>query len=83
MSDPPDNQIIVFSTVWCHYCHALMDWLDDSKIPYIEYDTETVDGLKKAEELLGGDPDTVPTSIINGQIVVGFDRQAILKLLKK
>jgi len=83
MSKQDKNQILVFSTVWCHHCHALMDWLDSQKIAYVEYDTETIDGLKKAEELLGGDPDTVPTSLVNGEKIVGFDRQKILSLLKK
>ncbi len=63
--------IQVFSTNTCPYCHALMDWLDEQKIPYEVIDANMVPGIN-----------TVPVSLVNGQKIVGFDRPAILKALQ-
>ena len=62
----------VYSTLTCPYCHALMDWLDDLGIKYEEVDAT-------------GDPEitAVPVTEIAGERIVGFDRPAIKKALKK
>ena len=64
--------IKVYSTETCPYCHALMDWLDDLGVEYEEVDATGM-----------SDIDVVPVTEIDGQRVVGFDRPAIKKLLKK
>ena len=61
----------VYSTSWCPYCHALMDWLDTLGVEYEEVDAENMD--------LG----SVPVTEIGEKKIVGFDRPAILKALKK
>ena len=64
--------IRVYTTPTCVYCHALMDWLDDLGVEYIE-----VDATKHPEIT------TVPVTEIDGKKIVGFDRPAIKKALKK
>jgi thiol-disulfide isomerase/thioredoxin len=71
-------KIIVWSASWCGYCHALMDWLTDSGIPYEE---------KNGEEnpKLTGYP---MTEIFDGNgklvaLVEGFDRKKILQAIEK
>ncbi len=64
--------IKVYSTATCPYCHALMDWLDGMGVEYEEVDAT---GMK--------DIDVVPVTEINGERIVGFDRPAIKKALKK
>lgn len=64
--------IKVFTTPTCAYCHALMDWLDDMGVQYEEVDASKISGIK-----------SVPVTEINGQKIVGFDRPAIKKALKK
>ena len=56
----------------CPYCHALMDWLDDLGVEYEEVDAT-------------GNPDitVVPVTEIGDEKIVGFDRPAIKKALKK
>ena len=64
--------IKVYTTATCAYCHALMDWLDDIGVGYVE-----VDATKYPEI------STVPVTEIDGEKIVGFDRPAIKKALKK
>ncbi len=64
--------IKVYTTSTCVYCHALMDWLDDLGVEYTE-----VDATKYPEITL------VPVTEIGGRKIVGFDRPAIKKALKK
>lgn len=64
--------IKVYTTPTCAYCHALMDWLDEKGIEYVEMDATK-------------EPDiaTVPVTEIDGERIVGFDRPAIKRALKK
>ena len=64
--------IKVYTTMACAYCHALMDWLDDMGVEYTE-----VDATKYPEIT------SVPVTEINGEKIVGFDRPAIKKALKR
>jgi glutaredoxin len=64
--------IKVYTTETCAYCHALMDWLDEQGIEYTE-----MDATKEP------DISSVPVTEINGERIIGFDRPAIKKALKK
>lgn len=64
--------IKIYTTPTCAYCHALMDWLDEQGIKYEEIDATTMDDIA-----------VVPVTVIGDQKIVGFDRPAIKKALKK
>ncbi len=64
--------IKVYTTKTCIYCHALMDWLDEKGVEY-----EEVDATKYPEI------SAVPVTDINGERIIGFDRPAIKKALRK
>ena len=64
--------IKVYSTSTCPYCHALMDWLDKKGVEYEEINAEGMDDIT-----------SVPTTEIEGERIIGFDRPAIKKALKK
>ncbi|MBR0430811.1 glutaredoxin family protein [Candidatus Saccharibacteria bacterium] len=64
--------IKIYTTPTCIYCHALMDWLDDMGVEYIEMDATKENDIK-----------IVPVTEIDGERIVGFDRPAIKKALKK
>ena len=64
--------IKVYTTPTCAYCHALMDWLDDMGVKYAE-----VDATKYPEIT------SVPVTEINGVKIVGFDRPAIKRALRR
>ncbi len=64
--------IKVYTTPTCAYCHALMEWLDEMGVEY-----EEMDATKES------DITTVPVTEIGDLRIVGFDRPAIKKALKK
>jgi glutaredoxin 3 len=71
----------VYSTDACPYCHMAKDFLKQNKIAFEDIDVSSDDSA--AEEMVKKSGQMgVPVIEINGQIVVGFDREKIKKLLK-
>ena len=66
------EKVTIYTTPTCAYCHALMDWLDEKGVKYVEKDAT------KEEKI-----SAVPVTEIDGERIVGFDRPAIKKALKK
>ena len=64
--------IKIYTTPTCIYCHALMDWLDELGVEYKEIDATKMDDIA-----------VVPVTVIGDEKIVGFDRPAIKKALKK
>ena len=69
--------IKVYTTDTCIYCHALMEWLDEQGIKYEEHDASEDSAIR-------GVPVT-RIDLADGSIaeVLGFDRPAIIRALKK
>ena len=64
--------IQVYSTSSCPYCHALMDWLEEQNIEYQEINADSMPDIT-----------AVPVTIIGQDKIIGFDRPAIKRALKK
>lgn len=77
-----EKKVIVYSTSWCGFCSAEKDWLEHNGIKFEAKDIE--EDSKAREELLekmGGEFRGVPVTDVNGEIVLGFDRARLSKLL--
>lgn len=66
------GMVTVYTTPTCVYCHALMDWLDNLGVEYKEADASNDPKIS-----------AVPVTLIGEQRIIGFDRPAIKKALKK
>ncbi len=66
------EKVTIYTTPTCAYCHALMDWLDEKGVKYVEKDATQEENIS-----------AVPVTEIDGERIVGFDRPAIKKALKK
>lgn len=84
--DSPKDRVILYSTVWCGVCKATAEFLKKESIPYEEKDVEKTAGaqqelackaLKTGKRVNG-----VPVLDIAGTLLLGFDRDDILKLSK-
>lgn len=64
--------IKIYTTPTCAYCHALMDWLDEKGVQYEEVDASKDKTIS-----------SVPVTVIGDERIVGFDRPAIKRALKK
>lgn len=71
----------VFSTPTCPYCVTLKEFLKEHNIEFEDIDvSQDKKALKEMIEKSG--QLGVPVVEIDGQIVVGFDREKISKILK-
>ena len=79
------NIVKVYTTDNCPFCFTLKEFLKEKNVVYQEINVsqdeklkdELIDKLEK-NSLRG----SVPILDIDGQIIVGFDREKICKLLK-
>lgn len=78
---PAKPKVIVYSTPTCPYCHSAKDYLKENKIPFKDIDVSK--DHKAAEDMVEKSGQMgVPVLDINGQIIIGFDKEAIKKALK-
>lgn len=74
-------QVKIFSSPSCPYCHTLKAFLDEKGIKYEDIDV-AVDEKARDEMIEKSGQMGVPVIEIDGEIVVGFDREKICQLLK-
>lgn len=75
-----NHKVIVYSTPTCPYCIYAKDYFKENNVPFEDIDV-TKDRAKAREMITKSGQMGVPVIDIDGQIVVGFDEQAIEKLL--
>jgi len=73
--------IKVYSTPTCPYCVTLKKFLKEKAIEFVDVDVSQDE--KELNEMISKSGQMgVPVVDINGEIVVGFDRDRICQLLK-
>ena len=81
MTTPSDKNIVeIYTTPMCAYCKMAKDYFKKNNISYSEYDVSK-DVAKQQEMIAETHQFGVPVIIINGKIVLGFDRAKIDKFL--
>lgn len=74
------NNIIIYSTPSWPWCTKVKDYLSQKSITYTDYDVSK--NYDKAVEMVQKSGQRgVPVIDINGQIIVGFDKASIDKIL--
>ncbi len=70
----------IYSTPACPYCHTLKEFFREKGIAFeyidVSADEKVRDDMIKRSGQMG-----VPVVEIDGQMIIGFDREKILKLL--
>jgi glutaredoxin-like YruB-family protein len=74
------KQVVVYTTPTCSWCRTLKDYLRNNNISFREIDV-TKDEKAAADMVKRSGQKGVPQSIIDGHIIVGFDRKKINTLL--
>ncbi|KKP41380.1 MAG: Glutaredoxin-like protein, YruB-family [Parcubacteria group bacterium GW2011_GWA2_33_14] len=73
--------VIIYSTPTCVYCNSLKAYLTEKNIQFKEIDvSENQKELEKMVSISG--QMGVPVVDIDGDVIIGFDRQKIDELLK-
>lgn len=73
--------VIIYSTPTCVYCNTLKEYLASKNIPYKEIDVSQDEKELEKMVAISGQMG-VPVVEIEGNVVIGFDREKIDELLK-
>lgn len=72
--------VVVYSTPTCGYCHQLKAYLRQQDVPFTEHDVSRDQRAAMEMVQLSGQQG-VPVTVIDDQVVVGFNRPAIDQML--
>lgn len=75
-----NKKVEIYSTKTCHYCDLAKEWFNNNNINYINYDV-TVDAEKRKEMIEITGQMGVPVIKVENDIVIGFDRETLSKIL--
>ena len=74
-------KVEIFTTQTCIWCKKTKEWFKEHKIKYEEHDVGEDD--KAREEMIEKSGQMgVPVILVDDQVIVGFDEQALKKALK-
>ena len=74
------SSVIMYTTPTCTYCTSLKSYLNDKNVKFTEIDVSK--DQQAAEEMVKrSGQQGVPQTLIDGQVVMGFDRNKINQLL--
>ncbi len=75
-----NKKVVVYSTPDCAHCYTLKNYLESKGVEYEEINIyETEQGRKKMEEISG--QKNVPVTVVGVEVVAGWDKEKINKLL--
>ncbi len=72
--------MIIYTTPTCVWCKTAKKFFEENKIAYKEVDV-AADSTKAEEMVRRSGQTSVPVIEIDGQMVVGFDKSTLQKLL--
>lgn len=79
--------VTVYGAGWCGVCKTAKAWLKQRGVPYVERDVEqdpgASDELARRAAEAGLHPNGIPVIDVAGELMVGFDAQALGRLLEK
>jgi glutaredoxin-like YruB-family protein len=74
-------EIKVYSTPTCPYCKMAKTYLDEKGVKYQDLDV-TQDAAARDEMIQKSGQMGVPVITVNGELVIGFDKERLEDLLK-
>ena len=75
------QNVTIYSTPTCHFCHAAKEFFTANNIPFTDYNVGA-DTLKRAEMIDKSGQMGVPVIVLDGEdIIVGFDKEALIQKL--
>ncbi len=75
-----DKKVVIYTTPTCPWCHRTKEYLSQKGIAYTEYNV--ADDHDRAHEMVQKSGQMgVPVTMIDSEIVVGFDQKRLDSLL--
>ncbi|HTE48797.1 MAG TPA: glutaredoxin family protein [Candidatus Paceibacterota bacterium] len=72
--------VTIYSTPNCHFCHMAKDFFKEKNIAYTEFDVAS-DPEKRKEMIEKSGQMGVPVIFVGEEMVIGFNKPKIVKLL--
>lgn len=74
------HNVTIYSTPSCHFCHMAKEFFKANNVAYTENDV--ADNAEKRKEMIDKSGQMgVPVIIIDNELVIGFNKPVISKLL--
>jgi glutaredoxin 3 len=73
--------ITLYSTPVCAYCYTMKDYLKEKGINYEEINIQENEAARKKMEEISGQKN-VPVTVIDGQVLTGWDKVKLNQLLE-
>ncbi|HEX9933815.1 MAG TPA: glutaredoxin family protein, partial [bacterium] len=70
---------VMYSTSWCKYCKAARTWLQQTKVPFQDYDVEKDAGRMREFKNLGGTG--YPFIVVGDNKMQGWDENTMKQFL--
>jgi glutaredoxin 3 len=74
------KSVVIYSTPTCHFCQMSKEFFKENNVAYQEYNVAS-DMEKRTEMVEKSGGMAVPVIDINGNIVIGFDKEKLSELL--
>lgn len=76
------KKVEIYSTATCHFCQLAKSFFNENNIQFTDYNVG-LDTTKRAEMIEKSGQMGVPVIVIDGKdVVVGFNRDSLAKLLE-
>lgn len=75
------KKVTIYTTPTCIYCKMAKQWFKENNVSYeekdVSVDAEAREAMIKKSEQMG-----VPVIEVDGEIIIGFDKERLQQLLK-
>jgi glutaredoxin len=79
--------VIIYGASWCGPCHQAADYLKARNVPFVMKDIEETPGaaaeMRQKLARSGGRPGAIPVIDVKGEILIGFNPEALAQALAK
>ena len=75
-----DKKVKIYTTPTCTYCKMTKEFFTEKNVQYEEVDVAN-DEKAKEEMIEKSEQTGVPVIMINGEIIIGFDKEKLSELL--
>jgi glutaredoxin len=75
----PAKNVVVYTAPGCSVCRAEVEFLSQNNVEYIEKNIRT--DLDAMQEMVEMNSQSTPTTAIDSEVIIGFDKQKISEKL--
>jgi len=81
MAQLQGHKVVLLSADWCGYCQEMKEDLREARVPFKILDVEETETGRRVYDAL--DLDGIPATIVDGQLVLGYDPDTVIELARK